>query len=428
VEALASAETDGLTILQKEGAMSDNEGLFSDLRVVEVATMFMAPVAGTILADFGAEVIKVESPDGDIIRRMHTNGIMPESDFDYCFMLVNRNKKGIVLDLKQPEAIAALYKLIETADVFITNFRPQALKRLKISYDDVKDLNPRLIFAYGTGYGETGPEVNQPGYDHITYLARSGVEPALFPFDGGWLGSWAPAIGDNPTAVALFSAIMAALYRREKTGKGGKVATNLLANGAFANSCLIQAQLAGATFKERRPRENAHNYTSLHYRTKGDKMIRLTLAEQERDWPKLCDALELPELVEDPRFVDLETRLDHVPELITILDERFAQHDREHWLRKLDEFDIPHSGVSTYEDVANDAQMEAIGVFADLEHPTAGTVRTITNPLDIEGEDKSIRMPPPDHGQHTVEVLEDLGYGKNDIDAMLKTGAAIQSE
>ena len=211
--------------------MSESESLFSGLRVVEVASMFMAPTAATILGDYGAEVIKVESPDGDNLRKLSTYRGMPESDQEYCYMMVNRNKKGVMLDLKQPESAEALRKLIATADIFITNYRPKAQQRLKITYDDVRDINPRLIYAYASGYGETGPDVDQPGYDMICYWTRSGIESRLFPLDG-WLGTWPPAMGDNPTGLALLSAILGALYRREKTGEGGRVSTNLLANGA----------------------------------------------------------------------------------------------------------------------------------------------------------------------------------------------------
>lgn len=405
--------------------MSENEGLFADIRVVEVASMFMAPTAATVLADFGAEVIKVEPPDGDMLRRIHNNPGMPDSEIDFCYLIVNRNKKGIALDLKQPEALEALRRLIESADVFVTNYRMKAQQRLKITYEDLRELNPRLIYAYGSGYGETGPEKDQPGFDHISYWTRSGLEPGLFPIDG-WLGAWPPAVGDNPTGITLLSGILAALYRREKTGKGGKVSTNLLANGAWANSCLIQAQLSGATFHERRPRSNAYNYTGLHYRAKDGLLMRLCIPEENRDWPKVCGALGLTDLMDDPRFLTHETRVEHIPEIIKALDERFAQENREHWLARLDEFDVPHSGVSGYADVEKDEQMEAIGVFAEYEHPTLGTVRTVSNPMNIEGEEKTIRMAPPEIGQHTSEVLEELGYSSTEVEAMLSAGAAIQ--
>jgi crotonobetainyl-CoA:carnitine CoA-transferase CaiB-like acyl-CoA transferase len=407
--------------------MSENAGLFSGIKVVEVASMFMAPTAATILADYGADVIKVESPEGDNLRKLSSFKGMPESDVEYCYVMVNRNKKGIVLDLKQPAAIKALRELIESADIFITNYRPKAQQRLKITYDDVRAINPRLIYAYGSGYGETGPDVDQPGYDMICYWTRSGLESGLFPIDG-WLGAWPPAMGDNPTGLALLSAILGALYRREKTGEGGRVSTNLLANGAWSNSCMIQAKLAGAEFQERRPRSDAYNYTGLHYRAKDNLLIRLCIVEHEKDWPKFCNALEMSELTKDRRFVTLDDRRENMPALIEIVDERFALRERPYWLERLVEFDVPHSGVSGYDDVANDPQMEAIGVFEDFEHPKHGPMRTVNNPLTIDGEETNIRMAAPELGQHTVEVLQGLGYEENAINEMIQTGAATQSE
>ncbi|MFP6584717.1 MAG: CoA transferase [Candidatus Hydrogenedentota bacterium] len=398
--------------------MSEKAGLFSELRVVEVASFFMAPSAGTILADFGAEVIKVESPDGDVLRRLHTNKGMPESDVEYCHEMINRNKKSIALDLKQPKAADALRKLIATADIFITNYRPQARARLKIAYEDVRQMNPGIIYASGSGYGETGPDVNQPGFDHICYWTRSGLETSIFPVDG-WLGTWPPAMGDNPTGMALLSGILGALYRREKTGEGGEVSTNLLANGVWANSCMIQAQLSGATFLDRQPRARAYNFTALHYRTRDDMLIKLCVAEAERDWPKVCAAMEFPELMKDARFETMEARVDNMARLIQIIDERFMQNNREYWLRRLDEHDVPHSAVSKYEDVTKDPQMEAIGVFTTFEHPRHGTMRTVTNPITIEGENKPIRTAAPTLGQHSVEVLKDLGLDESEIESVL---------
>jgi crotonobetainyl-CoA:carnitine CoA-transferase CaiB-like acyl-CoA transferase len=408
--------------------MSEEEALFSGIKVIEVASMFMAPTAGTIMADFGAEVIKVEPPAGDMLRDIYSNRGMPDKEYDYVHMLVNRNKRGIVLDLKQPEGSEALKKLIEGADVMITNYRPKAQKKLGISYDDVKEINPRLVFAYGSGYGEVGPDKDQPGFDHICYWTRCGIEPGLFPMDGGWLGGWPPAVGDNPTGMTLLTGIVSALFRRERTGKGGKVHTNLLANGAWANSALIQAQLVGAKFYERRPREDAYNYTGLHYRAGDQLLVRLCIPQEERYWPHFCAALDKEDIMEDPRFKTHEDRLDNMKALIKIVDARMGEEPREHWLKKLNEHDVPHSGVSTYADVAKDAQMEAIGVFTDFDHPKYGKVRTINNPMYIDGEEKTIRREAPELGQHSVEILQELGYSADEIASMQETGALVQSD
>ncbi len=397
--------------------------LFDGLRVVEAATVVMVPSAGALLADFGAEVIKVEQTEGDTLRHLHQITGMPESEIAYCHLQVNRNKKSIVLDLKQREGLDILLQLIERADVFLTNYRPQALAKLGLRFDDVKSRNPRLIYAYGTGYGEEGPESTKPGYDTVCYFARSGFEATVFPHEG-WLGHFPPAAGDHPTGMALFSAILMALLRRERTGEGAKVSTSLIANGAWANSCLIQAQLCGATFLEKRPRERSHNFTALHYRGKDGGLFRLTIVNVERDWPVFCRALELEDLIDDPRFRARDVRREHMPELIAILDQAFAQHDRAYWMTRLEKFDIPHSLSAGYAEIAADEQMKANGVFVEYEHPKYGAMQTVNNPLHVSGIEKTPPKAAPELGEHTREILTSLGYPADEISALLKSSIA----
>jgi formyl-CoA transferase len=243
------------------------EPLLQGIRVVEAAMVMMAPSVGSILADMGAEVIKVEPPDGgDTLRQFHKLKGMPESDIPYPFLQLNRNKKSVAVDLKTDEGIEIFHKLLETADVFISNVRPQALMKLGLDYESLKDTYPKLVHATGLGFGEEGPDAHRPGYDATTYWARSGMESTVFPLEG-WLGPTPPGSGDLPTGLALFGGIMTALFNRERTGKGTNVTVSLMATGAWANSALVQAQLVNAEFLERRPRENAYNFIGVYYKT-----------------------------------------------------------------------------------------------------------------------------------------------------------------
>lgn len=400
--------------------------LLANIRVVELGTMVFAPSACAALADFGADVIKIEPPGmGDLNRHYHKIPGMPVSDLPYTFQADNRTKKSIALDVKSDAGYEVVCKLVSSADVFVTNYRPSAVCRLKLTYDDLKPIKPDLVYAFGSGYGEEGPECDKPGYDSVSYWSRSALETHLFPSDG-WLQTFPYGSGDHPSGMALFGAVMLGLYHRQRTGCGCKVSTSLLANGAYANSTLLQAQMAGAAFAERRPRSNAYNFSYLHYRMGDGRILRLTLLNAERDWPSFCKAISRPELIEHPRFAKLSERVHHMEELIRLVDEAFAEHDAEYWRRRLDEFDVAHSVMPTFPEAADDPQMAANDIVVPLEHPRHGSIKTVSSPVSVEGFKKQPATAAPELGENTAEVLRDLGYSKDDIDRLIATGVAQQ--
>jgi formyl-CoA transferase len=408
--------------------MKDTKHLLEGIRVVEAATMVFVPSAAAILSDFGAEVIKVEAPGrGDLHRYGHQFPGMPESEVPYVFQVDNRNKKSIVVNLKEQEGREVLRKLVATADVFLTNYRSAALKKLEMTYEDFQKINPRLIYAYGSGYGETGPEADNPGYDMVCYWSRSGIEGHMFPMKD-WLGPLPYGSGDHPSGMTLLAAILFGLYSREKTGVGTRVSTSLLSCGAYANSNMIQGQLCGAKFPVRVPREQSYNFTYLYYMPKDGRPLKLNIADQEKDWAPFCRAVERPDLIDDPRFATIEVRVNHMSELIAIFDEAFAQHDLAYWNRVLAEHDIPSTYMRTYEEVAEDPQMAASGVFTEVDHPRFGRFRTVDSPLQVSGTEKVKPGASPELGEHTREVLAALGYTEEGIRDLLDRGVAAEGE
>jgi formyl-CoA transferase len=389
--------------------------LFHQLKVVELASMILAPSAAVLFADFGAEVIKIEPPDtGDLNRHWHKINGLPISDMAYAFQVDNRNKKSVVLDLKSEGGYAAFCKIISDADVLITNYRLKALDKLKLDYETVRKLNPKLIYALATGFGEKGAEAHKPGYDTVAYWSRSGIETQVFPYEG-WLGQWPYGSGDHPSGMALFASIMTGLYQRATTGEGCKVSTSLLANGAWSNAVMLQAQLAGATFREKRPRDNAYNFTSLHYPTGDNRLIRLSILNVNKDWPRLCAALNRLDLTKDPRFVDQDARIQNMPTLIRELTDTFSGQCAAHWANELTAADIPHAVVSTYPDAASDQQKIDNGIVIPLEHPEFGSMATINSPFEVAGADKIPPTAAPKLGEHSEQVLSQLGYSLEEI-------------
>lgn len=395
--------------------MSNNPALLEGIKVVELSTMVFGPAAGVVLSDFGAEVIKIEPPGtGDLNRNWHKIAGLPVSEMPYAFQMTNRNKKSVVLDLKTAEGHDAICRLAAEADVFITNYRLDAVSRLNIDYDTIRAVNPKIIYALATGYGEKGEEKDKPGYDTVCYWTRSGIEMHLFPYEG-WLSTFPFGCGDHPSAMSLFGAIMSGLYQRQQTGEGCKVTSSLLANGTWANSVMIQAGLANAEYRDKRPRDQAYNFISLNYRTRDDHLLKLTLINSVRDWADFCAAIQRPQFIEDEKFSTAESRVENMPLLIKEISDSFAEEDMDFWLARLTEYDIPHSKVFNYDEAANDRQKEVNDIIIPLDHPEYGSIRTVNSPFEVSGFDKRKPGPSPKLGEHTEEVLRGLGYSEEDL-------------
>ncbi|HEY3067251.1 MAG TPA: CoA transferase [Methylomirabilota bacterium] len=400
--------------------------LLRGIRVVEAASMILVPCAAAMMADFGAEVIKVEPPEGDENRRMHELPGLPDSDIPYSFLLDNRSKQAIALDLKDRDGLAVLHRLVAGADVFLTNFRAAARRRLGIAYEDLAALNPRLVYASASGFGEAGPEADKPAYDTVVYWARSGLEASLMSVDGT-LGRIPPGSGDHPSGVALFGAVMLALFARERTGVGADVSTSLLASGAWSNATSIQARLCGASFYPKAPRERAITFSGVYYRTRDGRALKFAFVNPGKLWPLFCRAVNRPDFLEDPRFAAPEARRRHASELIAILDGIFAEHDAAYWQARLAEHDLPFGFLSTHDDVVADAQMHAAGIFVPLAGPRGSGLSTVDSPFRFAGVEKTAPRRAPEIGEHTTEILRNVGYGPEEIAALLARGAAIQA-
>ena len=380
---------------------------FDGLKVLDCASYIAGPAAATMLSDFGADVIKIEPPDGDPMRSMYRLPGTPPAARNYPWELDSRDKRSLVLDLKQPEGQAVLHRLVTQADVFITNLPLPVRPRLALDHARLLALNPRLIYASLTAYGETGPEAEKAGFDVTAYWARTGLMDMVRADDSAPPAKPVSGMGDHPSAVTLYAAITTALYRRERSGRGGLVGTSLLANGVWANSVQVQAQMSGVVFPPRQPRERAPNALVNIYRCSDSRWLNLIVLNEIRHWAPLLRVLGLAELADDSRFATTALREAHSAQLVRLFDQRFAEQDLAHWRRLLDTAGITFGLIGTLADIPNDDQMRHAGALVPSAH---GCGWTVANPVRLADVAQRPPGPAPALGQHSAEVLREAGY------------------
>ncbi|MEU1567273.1 CoA transferase [Streptomyces mirabilis] len=400
--------------------------LLEGLHVVDLASFIAGPAAATVLGDFGADVVKVEPPHmGDAYRSLSRIPPNPQVEgVNYPWQLDNRNKRSIALNLKSPSARPVLESLVRWADVLVTNFPPRTREKLGLEYDALAPLNPRLIYADVTGFGEEGPDAHLPGFDVTAYWARSGlmdltrqrdVAPATNAFGSG----------DHSTAITLFAGIMTALYRREKTGQGARVTASLLAEGAWAASMWLQAVLVGA--KPPRPIDWSDPPNALvnMYRTADDRWIVLGFANEDKQVPPFLEAIGHPEAAENPRYADTPSRRAHAAEIVGLLDKTFATRSLTEWRELLDAAGLTYGVVQTLEECAQDPQLLANQVFVPIDDGSDDPHLTVDSPVRLDQEQKVRPGPAPDLGEHTESVLRDLGFDTAGIEELRKAEAVV---
>ena len=395
------------------------DSVFSGLKVVDLSSFVAGPGTAVILSDFGADVIKVEPPSGELWRHGNKAPQQPQADEPYQWHLANRNKRGLTLDLKSPSARPVLEKLVRWADVFIVNTPHPARRRLGLEYEDVAQWNPRLIYADLTGFGEKGPDADLPGFDLTSYWARSGL--LSLTRDAGAPPTWpVGGSGDNATAVGLYSAIVTALYRRERTGQGCYVTTSLLAQGVWSASVAIQAALSDAEFI---PHDRTHpaNAAMNVYRAADDTWFVLIITPDKL--PTVAKAVGLIDLLSDPRFSDHAQRIAHMPELTAILDEIFAKEPMAHWSEVFSGLHITFGAVRGPQEVIRDPQLAANDIIVPLEGAGGKLTSTINSPIQLHGVSKVPARRAPALGEHNQEILEQLGFSGTEIDGLRASGA-----
>ena len=399
------------------------ESPLAGVRVLEVANYLAVPSAGALMADMGAAVIKVEPPNGDpfryVLRSEEFNFDFPIS---YAFELDNRGKQSMALDLNKEESIEVMQRLAKEADVFITNLLPHRRKRYKLRYKDLSSRNPRLVYLACCGYGPVGPEKDRLAFDRTAFWARSGMM-SLFSRPGQPPLELRSGVGDHTASPLLVAGVLAALLARERSGKGQEVVTSLLNVGLWAIGADVQRTMAAGQEPQLYPRSETVNPLQNTYHTSDGRWIYLSMLHTDINWVKLCKAFGYSRLSTDPRYRTIENRQTWSKELVAKLDEIFSTKSLKELAPSLDANGITWAPMQSLSEAIDDPHVRANELFTTLEHPNHGPYETLDTPIHFSDSEVGARAAAPEVGQHTEEILLELGYTWKDISKLRNSGA-----
>jgi len=407
---------------QQAGAAGQESLPLKGFRVLDVTSAVVGPYATQMLADYGAAVTKLEHPSGDIIRWI--SGRSPTPGMSGKFMHMNRNKRSIALDLKKPGTRDTVYSLLRDADVFVNNMRTDAVRKLGLDFDTLREINPNLIYCNIVGFGTSGPYAERPAYDSILqggtglaslFAAQNGGEPRYVPY----------VVIDRTAALMVANAILVALLARQ--GQAGARYIEVPMFESYA-SLLLSEHLYGETFEPAIGTSGDKRLLDANARPvkTQDGYICIT-TNTDAQVLALFDAFERPDLKQDQRFNNAPGRIDHIKEFFQVRAEEIAKRETAHWVRVLAEHDIPAMPCHTIDSLLRDPHMVDVGMIRTVEHPTQGRVKDIKVPVSMSGFQPSLRIPAPRIGEHTTEILRELGLDEGAIARMIQDGAAVQA-
>jgi crotonobetainyl-CoA:carnitine CoA-transferase CaiB-like acyl-CoA transferase len=390
------------------------------IRVLEVASWLAAPSCAALMADMGAEVIKVEPPGGDTYRKMYA--AMLGDDFVHpCYQFDNRGKRGVCVDLEDEQGLKMVHTLASTTDVFITNLTQARLEKYRLTDKDIHTLKPTSVYAVLSGYGTDGPDSDRQAFDQTAFWARSGAMSVFGDRDDGPLLSRG-GYGDRTTALNLLSAILAAMRVQEKTGEGQYVEVTLQRTGIWA----LASDITTTLYERVQPVKTSHkqppNPIWNYYKTADGRWITLVMPMATPYWPKFCAMLERPDWLEDERFQTLPGLAEHGPTLIPELEQLFASHELSFWREKLDAAGLIWEPVAELPEVVEDPALRERGAFSVIVHERSGAMEIVSAPFHIRDADIEVRGPAPDLGQHTRDVLIEAGVAPEQVDALFAKG------